>query len=269
MPGLVARPASWGALGGGAAVGTLGGLIGLGGAEFRLPLLIGGFGFKARVAVPLNLLVSLVTVAAALASRLLFLEVSPLAAHALEILALLAGAMTAAWFGAGWLAAMSDRVLEPLIAALLLAIAVLLVAEAVLPTELTLDPPATAGAKTALGLACGVVIGTVSSLLGVAGGELIIPVLVFLFAVDIKSAGTASLIISLPTVAIGLVRYWRAGAFGDRAALRGVAAPMAVGSVLGANIGAARAGIAPSGVIKLLLGLVLAASALKLLRGRR
>jgi uncharacterized membrane protein YfcA len=31
---------------GGAAIGTLGGLIGLGGAEFRLPLLIGPFGFS-------------------------------------------------------------------------------------------------------------------------------------------------------------------------------------------------------------------------------
>lgn len=33
------------AFGGGALIGTLGGLIGLGGAEFRLPLLIGAFGF--------------------------------------------------------------------------------------------------------------------------------------------------------------------------------------------------------------------------------
>ena len=33
------------AFGGGGVIGTLGGLIGLGGAEFRLPLLIGLFGF--------------------------------------------------------------------------------------------------------------------------------------------------------------------------------------------------------------------------------
>lgn len=38
----------------GAAVGILGGLIGLGGAEFRLPLLIGVFGFAALNAVILN-----------------------------------------------------------------------------------------------------------------------------------------------------------------------------------------------------------------------
>jgi len=36
------------AFGAGAIVGPLGGLIGLGGAEFRLPLLIGQFRFAAR-----------------------------------------------------------------------------------------------------------------------------------------------------------------------------------------------------------------------------
>jgi uncharacterized membrane protein YfcA len=38
----------------GASVGVLGGMIGLGGAEFRLPLLIGLFGFAALSAVILN-----------------------------------------------------------------------------------------------------------------------------------------------------------------------------------------------------------------------
>lgn len=42
------------AFGSGAAVGTLGGLIGLGRAEFRLPLLIGLFGFQGLEAVILN-----------------------------------------------------------------------------------------------------------------------------------------------------------------------------------------------------------------------
>lgn len=39
---------------GGALIGALGGLIGLGGAEFRLPLLIGAFRFAALQAVILN-----------------------------------------------------------------------------------------------------------------------------------------------------------------------------------------------------------------------
>jgi hypothetical protein len=55
----------------GACVGVLGGLIGLGGAEFRLPLLIGLFGFLALQAVILNKAMSLVVVATALPARLL------------------------------------------------------------------------------------------------------------------------------------------------------------------------------------------------------
>lgn len=54
----------------GFAVGTLGGLIGLGGAEFRLPLLIGLFGFDALSAVILNKAISLIVVASSLPFRM-------------------------------------------------------------------------------------------------------------------------------------------------------------------------------------------------------
>jgi uncharacterized protein len=42
----------------GAPIGLRGGLIGLGGAEFRLPVLAGVFGYAARRAVALNLAIS-------------------------------------------------------------------------------------------------------------------------------------------------------------------------------------------------------------------
>jgi hypothetical protein len=54
-------------------------------------------------------------------------------------------------------------------------------------------------------------IGLVSSSLGVAGGELIFPTLVFAFGAPIKTPGTASLLISLPTVAVGVLRHRRLG----------------------------------------------------------
>jgi uncharacterized membrane protein YfcA len=50
-------------------VGVLGGLIGLGGAEFRLPLLIGVFGFLAPQAVIMNKATSLIVVLTALPAR--------------------------------------------------------------------------------------------------------------------------------------------------------------------------------------------------------
>ena len=64
------RVSALAAAGVGAGVGVLGGLIGLGGAEFRLPLLIGFFANPVRRAIVLNLGVSLFTVLAALAGRL-------------------------------------------------------------------------------------------------------------------------------------------------------------------------------------------------------
>jgi len=57
------------AFGSGALIGALGGLIGLGGAEFRLPLLIRLFRFNGLEAVILNKAISLVVVATALPFR--------------------------------------------------------------------------------------------------------------------------------------------------------------------------------------------------------
>jgi uncharacterized membrane protein YfcA len=50
-------------------IGGIGGLIGLGGGEFRLPVLVGLIGFAARAAVPMNQILSLVTLMTALAVR--------------------------------------------------------------------------------------------------------------------------------------------------------------------------------------------------------
>ena len=60
-------------------IATLGGLMGLGEAEFHLPVLAGPLKFAARHAVPLNLAVSLVTLAAAVVTRSCTLSFAPLA----------------------------------------------------------------------------------------------------------------------------------------------------------------------------------------------
>ncbi len=63
----------------GALVGVLGGLIGLGGAEFRLPLLISLFGFVALQAVILNKAMSVAVVLTALPARLASVPLGALA----------------------------------------------------------------------------------------------------------------------------------------------------------------------------------------------
>jgi uncharacterized membrane protein YfcA len=93
----------------GAGVGVLGGLIGLGGAEFRLPLLVRVFGYVLKPAVFLNLTVSLVTVGAALAARLTFGVSLGALTTGLDVAAALAvGSVLGAYRGATWLAGVSE-----------------------------------------------------------------------------------------------------------------------------------------------------------------
>jgi uncharacterized membrane protein YfcA len=219
------------ALGWGAAIGMLGGLIRLGGADFRPPVLLGLFALAAHAAVRLNLLMSLATLAASAVARFCFASFPALAGHWPEILALMLAAMTAAWFGAGLLASNG----------------VLLLMEAVVGAALNLgaNPGGWWGAP--VGAVAGVTIGLGSSLLSMAGGELIVPTLIFGFGADIRTGGTASLIISIPAVLVGVVRHARTGAYRDRTILLGIGAPMALGSVAGAFAGAALLPFVPLG----------------------
>jgi uncharacterized membrane protein YfcA len=106
-------------------------------------------------------------------------------------------------------------------------------------------------------------IGIVRTLLGVAGGELIIPTLVLAFGVPIKAAGTLSLLISIPTILVGLTRHRARGAFRESGPLRDLVAPMGLGTVAGAALGGAALALVPPAAVKLLLGAVLIASAVK------
>lgn len=228
-----------------------------------MPVLAGVFGYGAHRAVALNLAVSLVTVLSALLIRGATLSVAPLSGLVAVALAMIAGSVTAAYLGVGLVHHVSEALLERFIFVLLLGIGVALIAEAFLPTEIPALLPGALWVRLLCGLLFGLAIGLVSSVLGVAGGELIIPTLVFAFGAPIVAAGTASLIISLPTVAVGVARHRRLGALADPADLRGLVVPMAAGSVVGAVIGGLLAGVVSAALLKLVLGVILIISALR------
>ncbi len=242
-------------------IGLLGGLIGLGGAEFRLPVLVGPLGYQARRAVPLNLTISLITLVASLAIRGRTLSLAPLVPFRSAILAMACGAVIAAFYGVAWSSRLNDKRMEQVILALLLGIGLALVVESFLPQGAPGFVPACTAWQVGAGLTFGLVIGTVSSLLGVAGGELIIPTLVFAFGADIRTAGTASLLISLPAVPAGVIRFAQRGALSDHHAARATIVPMGAGSILGAIIGGLLVGVLPTALLKLTLGIVLIVSA--------
>lgn len=245
----------------GAAVGAIGGLIGLGGAEFRLPLLIGVFGFAALAAVILNKAVSLLVVASALCFRLDSVPLERLLDHVEVVLNLLAGSLLGAWLGAAWATRVPAHTLHRAIAAMLVVIAAALLLHAWRPGP---DGARLAGAGLIVcGALAGLGIGVVASLLGVAGGELLIPTLVLLYGIDIKLAGSLSLAISLPTMLVGFWRYSRDGSFGVLRQNRGLLAAMAAGSLLGSAAGASMLGVVPGRWLMPALAMILLVSAWK------
>ncbi|WP_329314425.1 sulfite exporter TauE/SafE family protein [Streptomyces sp. NBC_01262] len=137
---------------------------------------------------------SLVVVVVALPARLAAVSASQLAGHWPVAVNLLAGSLIGAWAGASWAIRMRSTTLYKVLAALMV-----LMAAALLATHL-----ATVGmlalplwAQVPCGVVAGFGIGVVAAIMGVAGGELLIPTIVLLFGLDIKTAGSLSLLVSL------------------------------------------------------------------------
>ncbi len=250
-------------------IGLLGGLIGLGGAEFRLPVLAGPLRYAVRQAITLNLAVSLLTIVASLLTRGQTLTFSGIELIVPEMLALISGAGVSAFLGAGLTRRLSEQRLGRISFVLLAAIGSTLIIEAFLPQATPALIPNVAIWRIMAGVLFGIAIGLVSSLLGVAGGELIIPTLIFAFGVDVKTAGTASLLVSLPTVMIGVGRYASQGAYTDREALQQTVVPMGLGSIIGALIGGLMVSIVPAAWLKVGLGIILNISAFRIFYGTR
>lgn len=251
------------AFAGGAVIGALGGLIGLGGAEFRLPLLIGMFRFRALQAVILNKAMSLIVVASALPFRSFAVPFSAVAAHWSIIVNLLAGSLTGAWCGASWATRLASHTLYKVIAVLLVIIAAVLMFGHDTASSGAL---LTGAAQAVAGVIAGFGIGVIAALMGVAGGELLIPTLVLLFGVDIKLAGSLSLAVSLPTMIVGFARYSQDQSFAVLGQNRGFVAVMAAGSIIGSFTGGQLLGLIPSPVLLPLLTLILVISAIKVWR---
>jgi uncharacterized membrane protein YfcA len=99
--------------------------------------------------------------------------------------------------------------------------------------------------------------------MGVAGGELLIPTLVLLFGIDIKLAGSLSLVVSLPTMLTGFARYSQNSSFAVLRRNRAFVLLMATGSVGGAFVGGQLVGIVSSAVLLPVLAAILVISSVK------
>ena len=119
---------------------------------------------------------------------------------------------------------------------------------------------------TLAGVVAGVGIGIVAALLGVAGGELLIPTIVLLFGVDLKLAGSLSLAVSLPTMVTGFTRYSRDQSFQVIRFQWRFITIMAAGSMVGTFLGGKLLRVVPTPLLLPLLAVILLASAVKVWR---
>lgn len=251
----------------GSLIGALGGLIGLGGAEFRLPVLVGAFKIPTLEAIILNKAMSLVVVAAALVFRTKAISLSQLYGHIDIPLNLLSGSLVGAWWAAGHAITMPRALLDRIIMVLLVGLSFLMLSEAFFDFHDNAAPLFEAWwSRLAAGVASGFGIGVVAALLGVAGGELLIPTIVVLYGQDIKLAGSMSLMVSLPTMIVGFSRYTRSDAFDILRRERPLFGWMVGGSIIGAGIGGMLLGLVPTNLLLLVLGLILLISAYKTFR---
>jgi uncharacterized membrane protein YfcA len=182
----------------------------------------------------LNKATSLVVIASALPFRAGTVPFGLIAAQWPVVLNLLAGSLLGGWVGAGWATRLKSGALYRVIAFLLVVIAAVLVFG---HNASAAQPLLVGSAQLVVGIVAGFVSGIIASLLGVAGGDLLIPTLVLLFGADIKLAGNLSLAVSLPTMLVGFSRYSRDRSFSVPGRNRAFLLVMVAGSISGAFIG--------------------------------
>jgi uncharacterized membrane protein YfcA len=249
----------WGSL-----VGILGGLIGLGGAEFRLPVLVGIFKYRTLNAITINLLISLVTVSFSFLFRGGVIGLNNIIAHWPVVINILSGSLVGSYLGVNYATRVNERTLNRIVVIFLLTISFILIGHDLIFTLGT----GKLGSFWSIALGCiaGVGIGIFSSMLGVAGGELIIPTIILVFALDIKLAGSLSLAISIPTILVGLFKYKNQARFKEISSEQSFILMMALGSIVGSFLGSYFLRFASSSFLHKLLGIILLLSAFKLAR---
>ncbi|WP_306420218.1 TSUP family transporter [Streptomyces javensis] len=95
---------------------------------------------------------------------------------------------------------------------------------------------------------------------------MLIPTIVLLFGENIKTVGSLSLLVSLPTMLVAFARYSRDASFAVLGANRRFALVLAAGSVAGAVLGGLLLGVFPDAVLIPVLAVILLVSAAKLAR---
>jgi uncharacterized membrane protein YfcA len=231
-------------------VGVLAGLVVLGGAEERMPFILYGLKVPLYDMIIANLIISLGTSGFNLALRA---NAGLLPQGALYIsLAMIVGSLAGAYLGAVLSHRMAQRRLKALIAIVLSLVVVRLVVDIAGVGASAAFPSFT---QYPLAVFFGLLIGVVSGSIGVAGGEYRIPVLLYGFGLPLKVAGTASQLVSVPTILAALARHRVEHPFSRRALT--LAAVMGIPSLAGVAVSQVLLNLFSADAIRLVFILIL------------
>jgi len=233
-------------------IGVLAGLVGLGGAEERIPFILYGLNFPLYDMIVANLFISLATstFSFVLRTRAGFLPTSALYLS----LAMIVGSLVGAYLGAVLSHRLPERRLKALIV-LVLSLVVLRLAIDIAGGIPVPPAPFPAYIEYPLAAFFGVLIGIIAGSVGVAGGEYRIPVLLYVFGLGIKVAGTASQFVTLPTVMVALAKHRSKRIFSRQALV--LSALMGIPSVAGVALSALLLVSAGEELIRLIFACIL------------
>jgi uncharacterized membrane protein YfcA len=236
----------------GIVIGAAAGLIGVGGGEFRIPVLLHVLRLPVKEAAGANTVIGLIVVVLSVARRW---GQQRLTADDVTVgLVMAAVSLFGAILGARQAHRLSTPLLKRVVCVYLFAVGLWMVFEGLAAAEHTLLEPV-GSARWLLAAVVGFLVAAASGALGVAGGEMRIPALMYLFAIPVKEAGTISLIASIPTVAAGAVTYRRLGHIPNRVLV--ISFFMGLGSIIGVLLGASLLSLVDKHTVKALLGGIL------------
>jgi uncharacterized protein len=233
-------------------VGVLSGLLGVGGGVILVPILVLGFRFAQKPAQATSLAAIVLTASSGAFAYLI-------QGHVLVIpaLAMAAGGIAGTFIGAEVAHRMSENQVRVIFGIVMIAAGIRMAFGGALEggeSAVSVSAAAIAGFA-----AIGLVLGTLSALVGVGGGTVLVPILVIAFAFTPQVAQGTSLLVMIP---IALVGAWRNGRHGYTQWRNGLC--IGFGGVLGAPLGAAIAFALPGTWLQRAFAALLVISAVKL-----
>ncbi len=254
-------PIGWAAVGGGVAAGLVAGMFGVGGGVLLVPLIVLVLKRPQHVAHATSLVAVTLAATAGVSRFAVDGAVAPVGGLLLAV-----GAITGARLGAAFLPRISEGWLRRLFAGVLIVLAIrFLVVGASGDAAVAGDvvPDLTAG-LIVLHLVGGLAAGVTSSVLGVGGGVIMVPLLVLGFGYGQHIAEGTSLAVIVPTAITGAWSHHRNGYTDVPLGLR-----IGVASVLGSLAGASVALSLDPGTLGRLFGALQLVIGVLMLRGTR